>query len=441
MSVPKRYLKGLDKEGRRAMKREIAKFKDRPSSDPESYEDWEADKGVSPSRESKYTKRYKSMFGESGSLFRAALERAKRNKAEAPKRAKMFAEKFVEMVKKAGGPSRLRVWQRSGVGTRVYWPGDMGFMVVGSDGTVSNFDRGRESFDPRMLYPKWRKALKTAQDQYNRWLNAYFDAETFDEAVKDAERTWKITHRDLLGGGMKLTEIATGRSVTLRSPEAAKVRAEIRRLARKTSGSDLDSKVDDLLEPYFLVISESSVDTALQNKADETGFPLAILRQVYDRGLAAWRTGHRPGVKQHQWAMARVNSFVTGGKTSRTADKKLYQRAKSQMEGLARTPLTLLERRWVSVEIKKSPDPDKKHVAVFKDEQGRTKTTHFGATGYEDYTTHHDDARKANYLSRHGGGNQDWSDPTTAGALSRYILWNKKSKAASIADFKKRFDL
>ena len=50
------------------------------------------------------------------------------------------------------------------------------------------------------------------------------------------------------------------------------------------------------------------------------------------------------------------------------------------------------------------------------------------------------------YLERHGGGTttstkEDWKDPTTAGALSRWILWNKPSLSASFNDFKKRFNL
>ena len=49
----------------------------------------------------------------------------------------------------------------------------------------------------------------------------------------------------------------------------------------------------------------------LKNKADKTGMPYSILKKVYDRGMAAWKGGHRPGATQQQWALARVNSFVT----------------------------------------------------------------------------------------------------------------------------------
>jgi len=67
----------------------------------------------------------------------------------------------------------------------------------------------------------------------------------------------------------------------------------------------------------------------LKNKAEKTGMPYGILKKVYDRGMAAWRGGHRPGTTQQQWAFARVNSFVT--KSSGTwggADKDLAKQVK-----------------------------------------------------------------------------------------------------------------
>ena len=61
----------------------------------------------------------------------------------------------------------------------------------------------------------------------------------------------------------------------------------------------------------------------LVKKADKSGMPYGILKKVFDRGMAAWRTGHRPGASQEAWGMARVYSFVLHGKTWRTADKDL----------------------------------------------------------------------------------------------------------------------
>jgi hypothetical protein len=62
---------------------------------------------------------------------------------------------------------------------------------------------------------------------------------------------------------------------------------------------------------------------SLPEIAKATGVPLSTLKTVYDRGMAAWRTGHRPGASQQAWGMARVHSFVLHGKTWRTADKDL----------------------------------------------------------------------------------------------------------------------
>lgn len=74
-------------------------------------------------------------------------------------------------------------------------------------------------------------------------------------------------------------------------------------------------------------INEGNEDKAISNKAKATGISKSILKGVYEKGLAAWKTGHRPGVSQHQWAMARVNSFVTGKGGARKADKGLWKRA------------------------------------------------------------------------------------------------------------------
>jgi hypothetical protein len=69
-------------------------------------------------------------------------------------------------------------------------------------------------------------------------------------------------------------------------------------------------------------------ETALKNKAKKTGFPLGILRQVFNRGVGAWKNGHVPGTTPAQWGMARVNSFSTGGRTTEVSDGALYRQAK-----------------------------------------------------------------------------------------------------------------
>jgi hypothetical protein len=93
------------------------------------------------------------------------------------------------------------------------------------------------------------------------------------------------------------------------------------------------------------------------------------------------------------------------------------------------------------VSITKSDSKGKKFKAVFKKADGRTETTHFGAKGYSDFTQHKNKERRSSYLARHKS-NEKWSSPTTAGSLSRHILWGAStSRQANIRAFKRKFSL
>ena len=104
------------------------------------------------------------------------------------------------------------------------------------------------------------------------------------------------------------------------------------------------------------------------------------------------------------------------------------------------------------VKIISSGRKNKKYVAIFKLDDGSEKKVHFGAKGMRDYTRISD--RKSSfyikdkverekvrtaYIARHK--KENWSSPDTAGTLSRYILWELPSLAASIKAFKKRFSV
>lgn len=66
---------------------------------------------------------------------------------------------------------------------------------------------------------------------------------------------------------------------------------------------------------------------SLAEKARVTGVPLRFLRESYNRGMAAWRTGHRPGATQQQWGYARVHSLLLCGKTALSTDADLRREA------------------------------------------------------------------------------------------------------------------
>jgi len=93
------------------------------------------------------------------------------------------------------------------------------------------------------------------------------------------------------------------------------------------------------------------------------------------------------------------------------------------------------------ISIKKSTNPKKKYMAIFKNKNtNREKTTHFGASGMSDYTIHKDKDRRERYRKRH---NKDLKgDPTRAGYLSYYVLWgNSTSLRENIKTYKNKFNL
>jgi len=88
-----------------------------------------------------------------------------------------------------------------------------------------------------------------------------------------------------------------------------------------------------------------------------------------------------------------------------------------------------------------STRPDKKLMAVFEMDTGRTKTTHFGAKGMDDYTLTGNKEQRDRYRTRHQKDLQT-GDPTRAGFLSYYILWgDSKSRRKNIQSYKSKFNL
>ena len=64
----------------------------------------------------------------------------------------------------------------------------------------------------------------------------------------------------------------------------------------------------------FKSFEELLENEGLKKKAAKSGISYGTLKKVYNRGMAAWRTGHRPGTTPQQWGMARVNSYIGKGK-------------------------------------------------------------------------------------------------------------------------------
>ena len=93
----------------------------------------------------------------------------------------------------------------------------------------------------------------------------------------------------------------------------------------------------------------------------------------------------------------------------------------------------------IKLQITTSDNINKKYKAVFTKDDGKTKTIHFGAKGYEDYTQHHDKDRRTQYRKRHEKDLK--GDPMRAGYLSFYILWgNSTDIQTNIRAFKNKYN-
>ena len=110
----------------------------------------------------------------------------------------------------------------------------------------------------------------------------------------------------------------------LKKDENAPSVADIDRLKKQGMKPKMKNEEHPAREVYESI-------AAVRKKAEKSGMPYGVLKKVYDRGMAAWRGGHRPGATQVQWALARVNSFVT--KSSGTwggADKDLAKQVRGK---------------------------------------------------------------------------------------------------------------
>jgi hypothetical protein len=184
---------------------------------------------------------------------------------------------------------------------------------------------------------------------------------------------------------------------------------------------------------------------SLAQLAKISAVPKAILQEVYNRGIGAYKTQPQSvrlkgsfvknvaapmskKLSKEQWAMARVYSFLDGNPKH---DEDL-RRNVSKSGG---------QKGIVFHSLQKSNKAGKKWC-VNLTADGRSRTIHFGAAGMDDFTKTNDKSQKDRYLDRHKA-REDWTKKgiLSAGFWSRWILWNKPTVDASLADTRKRFKL
>ena len=247
--------KGMAKSTKQARDRHFTKGAAKDDDDPSAYKPAPGDKGAK-TKLSKYTKKYRKMYGED-----AEDDELARDMAAAQRKMQGAREK-----------KRLKVRHKT------------------------QMDRLKTAT------PDEKKDLKTRQDAESK-SNAIAIKRDI-ENIRRTEGLWDNIRK-------KKERIKKGSGEKMRKPgeKGAPTPAQLK---RAQEDFELNEKIEGLVK-----------------KSEKSGIAYGILKKVYSRGMAAWRTGHRPGTTAQQWAFARVNSFITGG-GARKSDADLWRQHKGK---------------------------------------------------------------------------------------------------------------
>ena len=184
--------------------------------------------------------------------------------------------------------------------------------------------KDREGTQPKKYHSGLSKSTKAKRDaEFKKGSekgSAYPDKHAGDAEAKTRTSKHTKKYHDMFGEA----DVDSTKEKIAREKEADKKKHD-RMMDRARTSDTKDKNKEESFE-----ITEDSA-TALKKKSDKSGISLGILKKVYNRGMAAWKTGHRPGANQQQWAYARVNSFITGGKTRTTGDADLWKQHKGNV--------------------------------------------------------------------------------------------------------------
>lgn len=188
-----------------------------------------------------------------------------------------------------------------------------------------------------------------------------------------------------------------------------------------------------MLESFGQYLIENK---AVRKKAKETGISYSILKQVYDRGVAAWKTGHRPGTTPAQWGLARINSFATGGKTRTTADKDLWKKHSASKKKKKMNEDVIMEAEYQGKKVKLN-DPirnsgGKKKFRVYTThpKTGNVIKVEFGDTGLS--IKRDSDKRRKAFRARHGCDAVTFESDRHTPKYWSCKMWTKSKKVSDL---------
>ena len=270
--------KGMAKSTKQARDRHFPKGAEKSDDDPSAYKPAPGDKGAK-TKLSKHTQKYRKMYGEA-----PRIPRKKGQPAGSDKHSDLYTDE-------------------NPVGT-IH---GLGFKdVETARASVSKIEKSDRTHAHKIQ-------AAVAMEQRAREMGKTEEANIYRAYIEKMKKKTKEMEKEGLWDNIrkKKERIKRGSGEKMRKPgeKGAPTPAQIQ---RAQEDFELNEKIEGLVK-----------------KSDKSGIAYGILKKVYDRGMAAWRTGHRPGTTPQQWAFARVNSFITGG-GARKSDNDLWKRHKGK---------------------------------------------------------------------------------------------------------------
>ncbi len=116
----------------------------------------------------------------------------------------------------------------------------------------------------------------------------------------------KQNKNDLIKMGVDVKQMGPGWYLIVKDTDKKRV---LQYLSKE--GIEVNENLDENASGDRSPIDSDTIEAGLKKKSEETGVPVPLLRIVMRRGMAAWKSGHRPGAGQEQWGYARLSSFLT----------------------------------------------------------------------------------------------------------------------------------
>ena len=272
---------------------------------------------ISPTRIDRLARKMIPMVKKKEQERLAAARGGKKEEVSLDERFEMFVEKMTK-------PQDPDVAKRPGSQPKGYYKG---VDKDKKDARAAHFEKGAKMSDDNPAAYKPAPGDKEAKTKESK----------FTKKARAMGFTEDLIWEELVEG---LDEGLWGQRITKRPhmlySANGKVKFDKRFKMYKPKGVQEANEFDveeiaELYEATEGYISEDKAGKSLKDKAAKSGMPTGILRKVYNRGVAAWRTGHRPGTTPEQWGHARVNSFITKSPgTWGKADKDLADKVRKE---------------------------------------------------------------------------------------------------------------